>query len=141
MKMFRCIQLLLVSASIVGACSKPSGGDRRAPSSIPGDAPPKDARSKQADALTEEAYDLKLKGKNQAALERLQEAHRLLAEIQGAGSEAVASNLDDQATIYLRTGDYPKARALYNQALDLLRKRAPNEARLASGIERKSPCV
>ena len=137
MKMFRCVQLLLVSASIIGACSKPSGGNRQAPSSVPVDAPPKDARSKQAEALTEEAYDLKLEGRNQAALERLQKAHQLLAEVEGAGSEAAASNLDDQATIFLRTGDYPKARALYNQALDLLRKGASNEHRLASGIERR----
>jgi tetratricopeptide (TPR) repeat protein len=133
MKMCYGIQLFLVGALVIEACSTSPGGDKRAPA----DAPKADARSKQAEALTEEAYDLKLVGRNQAALERLQRAHRILRQSRGPRSEAVASNLDDQATVYLRTGDYAKARELYNKALGLLGKDAAKDHRLASGIERR----
>ncbi len=92
---------------------------------------------KEAKTLTEAAYDLKLEGRNREALERFEKAFALLNRAAGPESGDVASNLDDQATVHLRTGQYQRARALYRQALAIEKRRAPEGSRLASGVERR----
>ena len=74
-----------------------------------------------AKKLTEKGYDLKLEGKNGEALEMFERAEATLLRARDVSGAAIASSLDDRATIYLRTGNYKKAKALYHQALGILK--------------------
>ncbi len=87
--------------------------------------------------LTEKAYDLKLIGQNSKALALFVKSHNILAKSMGKMSLPVASNLDDQAMIYLRTGNYARARKLFKNAQQILKTQASLDSRLAKGIERR----
>lgn len=92
---------------------------------------------KQADALTERGYDEKLKGENRGALELFEKAHTLIAGISPKQPEVLASNLDDRATIHLRTGNYSEARKLYSEAEAILESARIEDTKLYRGIKRR----
>jgi hypothetical protein len=117
------------------ACNGPSGADRSAP--LKASSKHVLEQLKKADQLTEKGYDLKLEGRNGEALALFEEARAFLVAAKGPSSEEVASNLDDQATIHLRTGNPKKARALYNRALAILNQVAPDGSRLTSAVKRR----
>lgn len=93
--------------------------------------------SKEAEALTEKAYDLKLEGRNGEALSLFTEAAEKIERAEGRKSTSFASNLDDRATIYLRTGSFDKAEALYRRAEDILKNIDQAETRLFAGVRRR----
>jgi tetratricopeptide (TPR) repeat protein len=132
----RCFAHLVMLAGCMGAaCNSPLEVDR---SKTPKTSSKQVLElSKKAESLTEKGYDLKLEGRNGEALALFKEAHAFLVAAKGQSSEEVASNLDDQATIHLRTGNYKKARALYNRALVILNHVAPGESRLTSAVQRR----
>lgn len=93
---------------------------------------------KLADELTEQSYDLKLSGENGKALELLQKASDLLLGEVGGKSALMASNLDDRASIYMRTGDFKKARRLFEEARAMAEELGEKEnLRLLAGIDRR----
>lgn len=91
----------------------------------------------EANALTEQAYDLKQHGQHKAALALLSRAAEKIVTATGNKSEAYASNLDDQATIYLRVGETTRARSLYTQAEGILLEMDGPASRLLAGIRRR----
>ncbi|MCP4599602.1 MAG: tetratricopeptide repeat protein [Proteobacteria bacterium] len=100
-------------------------------------APKKSPALVEADKITDQAYDLKLTGENGAALALFKRVGDMLVKTEGKDSQPVASNLDDQATIYLRTGNYARAGQLYREARKILDKTKPKDKRLAEGIGRR----
>jgi tetratricopeptide (TPR) repeat protein len=90
-----------------------------------------------ANALTEKAYDHKLTGQNGKALALFEEAGEILVSAHGEMHYLVASNLDDQATVYLRTGDFKKARERYQKAKAILKKTEQSKSRLDLAIDRR----
>jgi tetratricopeptide (TPR) repeat protein len=91
----------------------------------------------QAKKLTEQAYDHKLAGQNGKALALFEKAGKVLVAAHGETHYQVASNLDDQATVYLRTGDFSKAQELYQEAKAVLKKIGQNSSRLDQAIDRR----
>lgn len=126
--------VLLAAVALVTACSRES--DTRAEPESPL-APARVAALAQAEKMTETAYDLKLTGQNGEALKLLEQAGKLLVRVWGAAHRDVASNLDDQATIHLRTGRFLKARTLYLKAKDILKKTDLEQGRLDRSIDRR----
>lgn len=95
------------------------------------------AELEAARALTQKGFRLKKEGKNGDALKLFQQARAQLASAP-EGPEtamAVASNLDDFGTIYLRTGQYEKAKEHYEKARKILEPHAEEAPRLAMGID------
>ena len=90
-----------------------------------------------AEALTDKGYALKKEARNRDALLLFEQAASQIASAGGRNSEAFASSLDDQATIYLRTGDPEKAKSLYLQAAKLLEDIGKTDTRLFAGIHRR----
>lgn len=113
---------------------------------LPGDvvqSPPRSLSSEAkqaldaAAALTEKGYDFKQEGKNREALTAFEEARAALLPQESVLRTEVASNLDDQATVYLRTGSYDRARKLYEEALTLLKTEGGDGERLSQSIDRR----
>lgn len=91
-----------------------------------------------AQELTERAYDLKRTGHNGPAQKIFKQVYEHLLPAVGPKSEPVASNLDDQASVFMRTGDYDNARRFYTKALDILDDiDAPLDPYLADSIRRR----
>jgi hypothetical protein len=90
-----------------------------------------------AKELTSRAYELKREGQNGAALKLFEKAHNILVGAKSHQSAAAASNLDDQATIYMRTGNYSRARDLFKEAISTLKSPSVTDDRLVSGIDRR----
>ncbi|MCP4196327.1 MAG: tetratricopeptide repeat protein [Proteobacteria bacterium] len=88
-------------------------------------------------ALTEKAYDHKLRGQNGQALAHLKKAGKILSATYGEAHYKGASNLDDLATVYLRTGDFTTARKLYLKAQTILKKIGQDNSRLAKAVDRR----
>jgi tetratricopeptide (TPR) repeat protein len=91
----------------------------------------------KAKALTELAYDHKLLGQNGKALSLLEKAGNILSATHGEVGYEGASNLDDQATVHLRTGDFTTARKLYLKAKTVLQKIGQDNSRLAKAVDRR----
>jgi tetratricopeptide (TPR) repeat protein len=99
--------------------------------------PSQNAPLAKVKALTEKAYDHKLQGQNGQALTLLKKAGKILSATYGKAHYEGASNLDDQATVYLRTGDFTTARKLYLQAQTALKKIGQDNSRLAKAVDRR----
>ncbi len=89
----------------------------------------------EARKLTDTAYELKLTGHNGRAMRVFDKVHALLVEATGPRSKQVASNMDDRATIHMRTGNYNGAKRLYRDALAILEMTSPKDERLIAGIK------
>ncbi len=70
--------------------------------------------------LTDRAFKLKKSGRNGPALELLERAHQMLTPAKPSHFSALASNLDDQASINVRLGQFQLARSQYQRAQKLL---------------------
>lgn len=130
------MMLLLAVGSLTGCRNRIEPKQESSPAP-PVVKPEHAALIRQAEQLTDEGYDLKREGRNQDALAKFEQATPLFEKGAGKESEAVAGNLDDQASIYLRTGQYRKARTLYSRAIAIQDKVAPGGSRLAASIERR----
>ena len=84
--------------------------------------------------LTEQAYSLKKRGDNRKALAVLAKAQEIIVSGNGADSPEAASNLDDQASIYMRTGDFERARGLFLGAREILERSTASDPNLLSGV-------
>jgi hypothetical protein len=91
----------------------------------------------KAKELTEKAYDHKLLGQNGQALSLLKKAENILSAMHREASYEGASNLDDQATVLLRTGNFTTARKLYLKAQIVLKKIGQDNSRLAKAVDRR----
>lgn len=133
------VVLFLSAAVFMFSSLACSGKDRQAASKEQN--PPHTKEQKQAlekaNNLIEQGYDLKKTGHNRAALNAFEHAEAILSRSIGKESQEVASILDDEATVYLRTGDYEKARTLYAKASDIVAELGLKESRLADGIARR----
>lgn len=88
----------------------------------------------RAATLIDQGYTLKQTGRNRDALAKLVEACALLERALGPAASEVASCLDDQASIHVRTGDYERARRLYYRALRTAGEAEGADPLLVSGI-------
>jgi hypothetical protein len=115
--------ILLALASTPACSSKPAP----TPAEI-------DQAKTAASILVQEGYKLKQTGMNGAALERFERACRTLEQTLGAETEELASCLDDQASVHVRTGDHTKALELYYRALRIAGQGEGVDPRLLGGI-------
>ncbi len=136
--------VILVAALVVAHLLRsPSqkGGAPKSAAPVPLPGKPLSAEAKQAQdtaaALTEKGYDFKQAGQNREALAAFEEAGGVLLPHRSELREAVASNLDDQATVYLRTGSFDQARKLYGEAMALLKAEGKEGDRLGQSVGRR----
>jgi len=116
---------LLCAVAASAACS--SGRTGPSPAEL------EQARAK-ASALVDEGYQLKTTGRNEAALARFASACSLLEHSVGPDSQEVASCLDDQASVLVRTGEYERAEQLYYRALRIAEGADGTDPLLISGV-------
>ena len=116
--------------AVVTACNTSTRNDAKQPN-LPS------PLMKEANALTEKGYDAKQSGKNREALSFFEQAATKIKSAEGEKSEAFASNLDDQAVIYLRVGNSKKARELFRRAETVLMDLHAEKTRLFAGIRRR----
>jgi hypothetical protein len=88
----------------------------------------------RASAIVDEGYRLKQRAENRAALAKFVEACDLLERSGAAGTPEVASCLDDQASVHVRTGNYEQAKRLYYDALRIASNAEGTDPLLLNGI-------
>jgi hypothetical protein len=115
----------MIAALALASCSSPPTGAT----------PEEQDRARgQAKALIDEGYLLKRNGSNKDALAKFEKACALLESAIGGQAPEVASCLDDQASVFVRTGDYEKAKQLYYRALRIADAAEGADPLLVSGI-------
>ncbi len=99
--------------------------------------PQASALIKKAEELTDKGYDLKLTGRNGNALSLFEQAAKKIINAKGENCLEYASNLDDRASIYFRTGNIEKAFLLYNQAKSIIERIEETNTRLFAAVMRR----
>ena len=132
--MTRAIRLLTVFIALhifCGGCKTET-----VPSADGPEATLEDAVRTKIKELTREAYTKKKVGDNQAALNEFKKLARMIKDELHADPYETASNLDDQASVLLRTGQSKTALKQYNEAREILARLESERAKeLLVGVD------